>query len=963
MMTGEDFDLFFEQVYRKRPFPWQRLLAREALQGTWPDCIALPTAAGKTALIDIAVFALAAGAPGAHRRIFFVVDRRVVVDEAAQRAQHLSEALRLAEPNTPAGRVADALWKLAGPDKGESPLYVGTLRGGIAQNDSWARSPLQPSVCCSTVDQVGSSLLFRAYSARSPLSWPIRAGLVGNDALLILDEAHTAHPFLETVRAVERYQSWSEERRIGTGIRVIEMSATPRSFAGVFRETEDDRAEGSVLGQRWGATKPARLVVTSVTGEGGAAEGNFEGLVHEMTRQARRLEQSGAIVIGVVANRVATARKIHQALLKEDCRAELLIGRSRPFDRDAIWQKIKVDVSMDRDSEPAAPVYVVATQCIEVGANLDFDGLVTEVASIDALEQRFGRLNRRGRAIEANAAIVAQKDQTGAKYVDAVYGQSLVQTWRWLLNQAETVTVSEGLEVGSGKKAKPNKVKYQVVNMGVDALRSRLLTAPNRDSMTMPTTYAPVLLPAHVDRLSETSPEPAVAPEPALFLHGPQSGPADVQVLWRGDLTEANGTEWASRVCFVPPRPEEMISLPVWTVRRWLNRDRPNSTIADVEGQADNGSDVDIQRPVLVWRGPDDTDEPAKDVRPGQTIVVPSSYGGCDRWGWNPDDSSHVEDVADQVAYRRQRPTLRLHPALVEKWEPKAIPETKAAVESLRYAESDSDARRSLRTISEAEGGGWYGEAAALLLQTNRLRRSFGSPTTEDGLRAIWAVSGRVDTAEEEAFTEEVELETHLKSCESRAASYAAALGLPAHVARTVAAAARWHDIGKSDPRFQSWLRGGIPVPKSAPLWAKSGANGQDRAVREAARVRSGYAKGIRHELQSVALLASASLIEELDWDLLLHLVGSHHGWCRPFAPPTADESPRTVVYRDWSASSDHGLARLDSGVSERFWRLTRRYGWWGLAYLEMILRLTDHRVSEAEQKEKEEVELAVASS
>lgn len=60
-LTVSDFGAFHAAVHEgKLPFDWQqRFLAQIVQNKTWPRVLDLPTGAGKTTCIDIALFALA----------------------------------------------------------------------------------------------------------------------------------------------------------------------------------------------------------------------------------------------------------------------------------------------------------------------------------------------------------------------------------------------------------------------------------------------------------------------------------------------------------------------------------------------------------------------------------------------------------------------------------------------------------------------------------------------------------------------------------------------------------------------------------------------------------------------------------------------------------------------------------------------------------------------------------------
>ncbi len=952
------FAEFFTAIHGHAPFPWQSRLADQVLSNGWPALLDLPTGVGKTTALDIALYCLAAKPETNPRRALIVVDRRVVVDQGAEHARSILSAMATATDG-PARVVADKLRSLWSAPASQQPFAVAVLRGGMPMDNDWARRPDQPVLGVSTVDQVGSRLLFRGYGV-GPQSVSIHAGLMGIDTLLLLDEVHLSVPFAETVDAVRRFQTPVEG--LPSCLRAVRMSATPgATTSSPFRLADTDRRH-PILAKRLEASKKARLEVVKVTGRDEKAK--YRKLAEEAVTHALGLLSSHAQVICIVVNRVDTARFAAEILAKKQKapKSLLVTGRMRPLDRDRVVRDLLIPrAGAGRDRPAAEPLVVIATQCIEAGADLDFDGIVTECASLDALRQRFGRVDRRGQLGSSQSVILCRSDLTN-EADDPVYGPAMSKTWEWLKACAEDGDL----------------------DFGVTAMDAYVKKSQSDPTVLMPPPHhAPVMLPAHIESFAQTAPRPLMEQDLSLWLHGPEKDSNDVQVVWRARVelsTEAIG-DTIERLNCCRPSSLESLSLPVWAARKWLSRSAADTPeIADAT-MARPDDDWRSLRPrteenvvAIRWNGPESSPVAPSAIQPGDILVVDCRVGGIAMDSFNPDALAEVTDLSALAAFRgRGTAAVWLEAGIATAC---GVPVGAGSViPTPSEDESTREFRKRVRlwlaglpSLKESKTGmrpdEWLAAKAVLQSQHQRVSIVGGIPFVEARLsgaeraRLSGALCDEMATEAEYGTAADiaVTLGAHSEHVRDIAKEFAANLGLSLALAADVAIAAWMHDIGKADRRFQRLLVGGSEIETALleePL-AKSPMSFTP-AQRSRARILSGYPLGYRHELVSAGLLSNelAGIPGVSDPDLVLHLVASHHGWCRPFAPPIADSSPVDVVLQHdgvtFKGRTNHGLEKLGSGTAERYWSLCDRYGWWGVAFLETIVRLADHRASEME--------------
>lgn len=914
------------------PFPWQAGLLAEWVDGDdLPSALDVPTGLGKTSVLAVWLLARALGA-NVPRRLIYVVDRRAVVDQATTVAVGLRDWL-----GGEGRRVAQAL------GLGERGLLISTLRGQHVDNREWLEDPALPAIVVGTVDMVGSRLLFGGYGVSRKMR-PYQAGLLGHDALIALDEAHLVPPFEALVRAIsQRTGRLSGERGDELPpLRLLTLSATGRSREGrVFSLGKADLKHAEV---RRRLDAPKELHVEDL--ESG------QDLVEAVSDEAWRLgAEGGPARIVVFVDKRADAQAVYANLFKRAAapkRAaddladlELLVGERRVRERQCAagrLEELGFLGGVSASGRPERPTFLIATAAGEVGVDLDADHMVSDLVAWERMVQRLGRVNRRGRG-DAEVHVFARplegKESGGERRVyDAQ--RALMAT-----------LIDSGRQVGPGA----------LLQLRDRASRDESL-ASALELATSPPPLRPPLEAATVEDWSMTSWEDhAGRPARGPWIRGWQDDEKpECRVVWRdagvlpllcveasnsrrqgkeskSDWIAAPDRDVENYFEAAPPHLSEVLEAETWRVVSWLQArvkrlwmshraavKKEQRALSEPRGdQVTDAAATDVRLspeqplgfvldssgryeealPTLREWSKALKNKPARDrlerALAGRTLVLDARLGGLDGGGL-------LADATDEVVVT----------VCDEEWLP-LLKEGGRYVPAVRFK---------LEQVARSA------EAESERLQDWRVRYSLPLATTGDGdkvSRSLVVLQFRHHAAGEDdrSAGHPQPLEQHGTWTAQRAEDLARRLGLDPTQRNLLGLAGRLHDEGK---RADRWQRA-FSAPDDGEVYAKT-----------RGPVRVSILDGYRHEFGSLPFAEADEQVAALaadERDLVLHLIAAHHGFARPLI--------RTDGCEDAPPSVLEARAR---DVAARFFRLQARWGPWGLAWWEALLRAADQQAS-----------------
>ncbi len=880
-----EFKDIFEKLTGHKPFSWQCRLYTHWLAGDIVPVIDLPTGMGKTNVMAIWFLARAQRAQGdplrLPTRLVYVVDRRTVVDQATTVAKSIM------------GGAAGA---------GLEAPTISTLRGQFADNRDWTRNPSKPAIIIGTVDMIGSRLLFSGYRSSYKMR-PLEAGLLGQDSLLILDEAHLSEPFGALTKEIKRLTKSSPRP-----LQIVHMSATSskpdaQNISQCFKLEDSDlvsEGETNQVVRRYQAEK--RLFIHE-----GVAD-----LMKVLAAKAIELASDDSRVVVFVKSPII-ARKIADAIEDHGTKKEkpykhavrTLTGTMRGLERDELMRDDKI---MKRflsagNEKSEGPAILVSTSAGEVGFDLNADHLICDAAPLDSIIQRFGRVNRRGDGIGDKAARVhlyvekpkekkAKSDKNGRNGEISVKNENTIES-----ASLEAIKILHTLPKDAEVSLEASPKALAALDKKPEALspKPRIVEVTDilLDAWSMTTIVEP--MPGR--------------PPVADWIRGIADDQPGTTFAWRAEL-DIEGfdsleiedvEEWFDSH---PVLPHETLEVPTYEAQDWL-RAYFNSLPEEQRTSLAKKVCIMYRAGLSLVKLGDliaslENDSGFRRIA-NADITLPASFGGISTKG-----------------------------LLKEKYEPAESP--------FIETEEEKNARSTAADVADEYGGDdkaryrmIFDDEEKPLVKSGAFDRSkFSRFTLElprDGDTCCKLISCTPKWQRPDFGSERQSLYEHVKAVQCHATEIANKLKLTKIEREALEIAAERHDTGKDRDIWQAAVRRG---PDEAPVGKSGGAIG---------RISGDY----RHEFGSLRELVEATdlnLTPEVH-NLAMHLIATHHGRGRPHFPKGGFDP-------DARAKSPE----LTNEALRRFGRLQRKYGWWYLAWLESLLRCADGLASAEKSRE-----------
>lgn len=903
-----DFSAFFAALNGGHaPFSWQQdLVDHIVTTGTWPHRIVAPTGAGKSSVVDVHLFVNALFASGngprVPRRLCVVVGRRALVDSQADRAMNIQRSMVDLLNNDAASGESDIIYRVAKllssfhvHDVTE-PFLVGHIRGELSNRSLPVNEPSACAVIAATPDMWGSRLLFKGYGS-SKQARPRETALIAMDSVFVLDEAHLNQQLLVTAERVAKLQEFGADIGVPR-LQVVETTATPsepkkgQTEVGVDVSNLDGVDDAELLRRVNSVKELHRVSVEKWNGAPGNSEvvAHAVAEIHKLRNEQTSSEVEQSRTIGCIVNHVDTALKIANELKKRKLNVELIVGRMRTYDLEQLREKHPLLLTCAGDNEIDV---VVATQTLEVGIDIDFSSLVTELAPASSLVQRFGRVNRLGKRKDSKIVVLEPADLIKVKdEVPPYKGDDLRKAYDWLdvLSQQNSVNPAALLACVSPPTSRP-RLLYQ------------------RPELT------------DLLEFSRTSEDMYAEPDLDLWLHDSlEDQKAIGGIVVREQLPVDDFVALELLKAFPPENNE------VFPASLDILRDKLSQLVVDDRQRIKlERSKPDILRRAFFFRdGEVEICTPRYRLHPGDVIII-------DRG---------IPFTTEKVAVKGKPD---------DKEPPEAVKNENVEVLTFNTGMSDSEA-----DIFREFCGLTPDEATSIWRESGHEGDIVLSNSIQDDLRfgevVPWYAIVYSEELQEDSDTRQewtrsqgkVFLDDHQNDVAVRAKKIVEAVGLKEDFGADIVVAAQHHDDGKADHRFQSML-GGLRAEKEL---AKSEV--RTRQETKISRQRSGLPQGWRHEQMSVVLVTAEKVQGKLSCsDLALRIIGCSHGNGRN----SFKHTDRILLQNVQGSDSDilrqkaHDLffiGRWEELIEET----DMKFGPYVTAYLEALERAADVQIS-----------------